>query len=66
VDKGIECHNSAILRHAQDTVLAFVANFTDGVYSPASGAEDVTTGQSESVSGSVVEADGAEKGFGEG
>lgn len=65
VDTGIECDNSAVLRHAQDTVLAFVTNFTDGVNSPASSAEHVTAGQGERVGSSVIEADGAEKGFGE-
>ena len=64
MNKAIECNNSAILRHAHNTVLAFISDFTDSVHNPASCAEGVTAGECEGVSSSVIETYGTKKGFG--
>jgi hypothetical protein len=64
MNKAVKCNNPAILRHAHNTVLAFVSDFTDGVHNPASCAKGVTTGQCERVSGGVIETYRTEKGFG--
>jgi hypothetical protein len=64
MNKAVKCNNPAILRHAHNTVLAFISDFTDSVHNPASCAEGVTAGQRERVSGSVIETYGTKKRFG--
>jgi hypothetical protein len=64
MNKGVKCNNPAILRHAHDTVLAFISDFTDSVHNPASCAEGVTTGKCERGGGSVIETYRTKKGFG--